>query len=64
MLAFESEDGWMQAVIVEELVAGSSDITYFVFQPTIKDKPFLQGEDYPSLARTWDNGSDDIFGMT
>ena len=64
MEVFESKDGLMQAVIVDKLVAGSSDITYFIFRPTIRDRPFLQGEDYPALVKAWDNKDDAIFDMT
>jgi hypothetical protein len=50
----ESKDKQLVAVSAPN-VAGSSDITLFVY------RPFLQGEDYPALVHAWDNKDDDIF---
>lgn len=57
----ESKDKRIVAVSVESNVAGSSDITFFVYQPLRIDTPFLRGEDYPALVQTWDNDDDNIF---
>ena len=51
----ESEDKQLVAVSLQSNVAGSSDITFFVYQP------FLRGEDYPALVHAWDNKDDDVF---
>jgi len=51
----ESKDKKLVAVSVQNNVAGSSDITFFIYEP------FLRGEDYPALVHIWDNKDDDIF---
>ena len=57
----ESEDKSIVAVSVQSNEAGSSDITFFIYQPLRIDTPFLRGEDYPALVQAWDNKYDDIF---
>jgi len=51
----ETTDKQLLAVTVENNVAGSADITFFIYEPV------LRGEDYPALVRAWDNEGDDIF---
>ena len=62
MQVSESEDKLIQAVSLQSNVAGSSDITFFIYKPLPRaDAPFLHGEDYPALVKAWDNKEDDIF---
>jgi len=55
----ESDDKKMVAVSVSDTVAGSPDITVFLYQPL--EEPFLRGDDYPSLVHVWNNKEDDIY---
>jgi hypothetical protein len=65
MIVSESKDTHQVAVSVSSTVAGTnySNIRFYVYQPldTHIEQPFLQGEDYPTLVRTWNNKDDDIF---
>jgi hypothetical protein len=51
----ESEDKRLLSILNPKTEAGSSDITFFIYEPC------LQGEDYPALVQAWDNKDDDIF---
>lgn len=55
MQVVESKDKSILTVSVQSNVAGSSDITFFIYES------FLWGEDYPALVQVWNNKDDDIF---
>ncbi len=57
----KSGDNKMVAVSVPDTVAGSADITLFIYDHLRADKPFLRGDDYPVLVQIWDNKEDDIY---